>query len=273
MNMSKNLKISNKIKEIVEKRKKTLDLEKKMQLNFDRIYQYSDRINLSDNIKKNTGISIISEIKPSSPTLGEIRNNIDIKQTVLEMQDAGVIGLSILTEPNYFNGSYENLQIAVNNTKIPCLMKDFVVDEIQFKIARQLGASNILLINSIIDLSEFYTLAQKYELEPLIEIHDVEEIKDIFKLIDSGFNPKLIGVNNRNLKTLEIDLNISKKIIPILKEHFADNVQIISESGIHSNKDINFLQNSGADAFLIGSSIMKSNSIKDKIFELRGLTK
>ena len=263
--------LSDKIKEIVENRKKTLELEKIQLIDFDINIQNLNRISLSANIKKNNGISIISEIKPSSPSLGEIRSNINIKNTAMQMEEAGAIGLSILTEPNYFNGNYKNLQIAVENTEIPCLMKDFVIDELQLRIAYQLGATNILLINSIVDIIEFYSLAQKYGLEPLIEIHKIEEIDDLIKLFDLGFKPKLVGVNNRNLKTLDIDLDNSNKIIPILKEEFGEQIIVISESGIHTHEDITHLLLSGADAFLIGSSIMKSNNIKQKILELRGV--
>ncbi len=263
--------ISNKIKEIVEQRKESIhiDLDFKRDLG---IEVFKDkRKPLSEAIKNNQDISIISEIKPASPTLGKIRKKIDIETVAKEMESAGVIGLSILTEPNYFNGSYENLKKAVESTKLPCLMKDFVIDKIQYLIAAQLGATNILIINSICNLEYSYCTALEYNLEPLIEIHDIEEFKDIRHLYDIGFNPTLIGVNNRNLKTLEIDLNTSKGIIPKLKEEFGDKIQVISESGINSVNDINSIIPYKADAFLIGSSIMQSKNIKEKILELRGI--
>jgi indole-3-glycerol phosphate synthase len=108
-------------------------------------------------------------------------------------------------------------------------------------------------------------------LEPLIEIHDIEEMRDIRHLFDIGYNPKVIGVNNRNLKTMNIDLNTSKQIIPELKQEFGEKIQIISESGVNTLEDIKFIQPSGVDAFLIGSSIMQSMNIKEKILELRGI--
>ena len=265
--------VSNKIKEIVNNRRSTInkDIEFKESLNHK--IQEKNQLSLSETIKKNKSISIISEIKPASPTLGEIRNNIDVQKIANLMKNSGVVGLSVLTEPNYFNGSYINLKTAIECTRLPCLMKDFVVDPIQFIIANQLGATNILIINAIENqsLEEQYKIAIMYYLEPLIEIHDLDEIKDIKHLFDIGYKPKLIGVNNRNLNTLEINLNTSKIIIPKLKEEFGDEVQIISESGINSNNDIKELLSYGADAFLIGSSIMKSNDIKKKIHELRGV--
>ncbi len=263
--------IANKIKEIIEQRKKSLEKEIHFEIDFDGNLSNHGIESLSNFIKNNREISIISEIKPASPTLGSIKKEIDVIKVAKEMEDSGVVGLSILTEPNFFNGSYENLKLAVENTRIPCLMKDFVVDKIQYKIAANLGATNILIINSICDLEESYSTSIEYNLEPLIEIHEPEEIKDIRHLFEIGLRPKLVGVNNRNLRTLEIDLNTAKMIIPKLKEEFGEKIQVISESGINTYADIKSIIPYGADAFLIGSSIMQSNNIKKKILELRGI--
>ena len=263
--------ISNKINEIVEQRKKSLIKDIEYLKDIDGKSIRDDRKTLSESIKSNQEISIISEIKPASPSLGNIRLDIDVKTVVNEMESSGVIGLSIITEPNYFNGSYENLELAVSNTKLPCLMKDFVVDPVQYKIGADLGTTNILIINSICTLEDEYCLAIEYSLEPLIEIHEIEEIRDIRHLFDIGLNPKLIGVNNRNLKTLKINLITSKQIIPAIKQEFGEKIQVVSESGFNTLEDIKFIQPYGADAFLIGSSIMQSKTIKEKIYELRGL--
>ena len=263
--------ISNKIKEIVEQRKNSIEKDIIFLESMKGRSLRDSRKSLSETIKDNSQPSIISEIKLASPTLGEIRKSFNLKSIIMEMESSGVVGLSVLTEPNYFNGSYENLRLAVMNTKLPCLMKDFVVNPVQFKIAAQIGATNILLINSICNTKEMYRLAVNHDLEPLIEIHEIEAIKDIRNLFEIGFEPKLVGVNNRNLKTLNIDLKISKEIIPKLKEEFGEKIQIICESGIKSIEDINFIRPTGVDAFLIGSSIMQSNSIKKKILELRGI--
>ncbi len=264
--------VSDKIREIVYRRKESISIDKEYSNNFNQEIKNTNRIPLSEAIKKKNGISIISEIKPASPTLGDIKKDINVKETVKLMENLDVVGLSILTEPYFFSGSYANLKIAVQNTNIPCLMKDFVVDPVQIFIANQLGATNILLINAIENqnLDEYYELAIKYNLEPLIEIHDRKEIKDLKHLFDIGFSPKLIGVNNRNLNTLEINLNTSKEIIPILRNEFGEIIQIISESGINSHSDINHLLSYGANAFLIGSSIMQSTDIKKKILSLKG---
>ncbi|MFX1278426.1 MAG: indole-3-glycerol-phosphate synthase [Promethearchaeota archaeon] len=263
--------MSNILFEILESRKKSLEQQFKKLNALDKKSKDQNRGSLSSAIKVNNGISIISEIKPASPTLGEIRNEINIPELVHIMEESGVIGLSILTEPKYFSGSFSNLYLASEESNLPCLMKDFVFCDTQFKIAQDLGATNILLINLLGNLEEMLELAQEFNLEPLIEIHNIEEIKDIEHLKEIGMKLNLIGVNNRNLKTLEIDLSVSEVLIPEIKRLFDDNIIVISESGINSLEDIKYLQSYGADAFLIGSSIMKSENIKKKILSLRGI--
>ncbi len=229
------------------------------------------RKKISDAINIHEGISIISEIKPASPSQGDIRRDIDIREVASIMEKSGVIGLSVLTEPVYFNGSFQNLYLALKSTLLPCLMKDFVFSREQFKIARDFGATNILLINLLGNLEEMYDLALEFDLEPIIEIHDVAEIEDLKHLNEIGIIPSLIGVNNRNLKTLEIDLDTSKELIPEIKKIFNNEVKVISESGINTLDDIKYLESFEADAFLIGSSIMQSNDIEQKILQLRGI--
>ena len=259
------------LKEIVESRRNTLVKDHGKFKFSKKLVKNPPKKTISKNIKDSSEISIISEIKPSSPTLGKIREKMDIKAIAKQMESSGVIGLSVLTEPEYFHGTFENLKIAVETTNLPCLMKDFVIDELQFQIANQLGATNILLINYICDLADLFQLSLEYKLEPLIEIHSIEEINDIKHLIEIGFNPKLIGVNNRNLKTLKINLNNSKKIIPELRKILGNKIKIVSESGINTINDIELVTKAGANAVLIGSSIMKSKNIKEKILSLRGI--
>ena len=263
--------IPNILQEILASRKETLAKQIELFENSFTPGQFSSRNNISENIGTLGNISIISEIKPSSPSLGSIRSQINVLEVAKEMENAGVIGISVLTEPKYFNGSFENLQSAVESTKVPCLMKDFVFDESQFQLANKIGATNILLINQLGNLEKLYELAIQYNLEPLIEIHGTEELKDIEKLIEIGHTPKLIGVNNRNLNNMKIDLNTSKELIPKVKDIIGVNTRVISESGVYTNEDINFLIPHKADAFLIGSSIMQSANIKNKIYELRGI--
>ncbi|MFX1395572.1 MAG: indole-3-glycerol-phosphate synthase [Promethearchaeota archaeon] len=265
--------LSNKITEIVKHRKKSLKDDWEYYNSMENLPNNAKRLKLSESIKNNRdSISIISEIKPASPTLGSIRTDINVNNLAYEMEEAGVVGLSVLTEPYYFHGSYGHLKLALSSTDLPCLMKDFIVDPIQVMIAAKLGASNALIINSICNLEELYTIFIEKGIEPLIEIHDMAEIKDIERLNENGFKPTLIGVNNRNLKTLEIDLNTSRQIIPKLREIFGNDFVIVSESGIGSHEDIKSIQSCGADAYLIGSSIMQAKNITQKILDLRGLS-
>ena len=259
------------LSEIIKSRKKSLvdQINLISAVNTDDLNHKRKKI--SEAIKIHNGFSIISEIKPASPSQGDIRRDMDIGKIARIMEKSGVIGLSVLTEPIYFNGSFLNLYLTLKSTSLPCLMKDFVFSREQFKIARDFGATNILLINLLGNLEEMYDLALEFNLEPLIEIHEVAEIKDLKHLHEIGIIPSLIGVNNRNLKTLEIDLNTSKTLIPEIKKIFNNGVKVISESGINTLDDIKYLDASGADGFLIGSSIMQSNDIEHKILQLRGI--
>jgi indole-3-glycerol phosphate synthase len=263
--------MENILREILESRKKSVAHGFKYLKECEIGKSKNRRKSLSESINDNSGISIISEIKPASPTLGEIKEISNVFDVAREMENAGVVGLSVLTEPEYFKGSYENLRLAVEATTLPCLMKDFVIDEVQFEIAAKIGATNILLITALGNLEKLYEFSLQYDLEPLIEIHTAEEIKELERLVEIGMAPKLIGVNNRKLNTLKIDLSNSKNLIPRLKEDFGDDLLVISESGIRSFEDIQCLLSSKADAFLVGSSIMKSNNIEKTILSLRGV--
>ncbi len=260
------------LRKIVESRKKTIQEQKGILHEIEgAAFIQNDREKLSVALKKEKGISIISEIKPASPTLGELRSNFNIERISREMDISGAVGLSVLTEPEYFNGSFENLMKVMGATSLPCLMKDFIVDEIQFDIAEKMGVKNILLINSIVDIEKMHDLAIQHDLEPLIEIHEEKELEDLKRLKENGTNPTLIGINNRDLNTLKINLAVSKKLAPKIKQLFGEEVQVISESGIHSHEEIQDLLKYNVDGFLIGTSIMKSNDIFEKVLELRGV--
>ncbi|TFG13283.1 MAG: indole-3-glycerol-phosphate synthase [Promethearchaeota archaeon] len=263
--------IPNILLKILKSRKKSLSEQLKLFQFLEIVDLKHGRSKLSEVIKINHDIPIISEIKSASPSQGDIRKDMDIPQIAHIMEDSGVIGLSVLTEPIYFNGSFLNLYLALKGTSIPCLMKDFVFSENQFKIAKDVGATNILLINLLGNTEEMYELSMEFDLEPLIEIHDIAEITDLKNLKEIGIIPPLVGINNRSLKTLEVDLNTSKQLIPEVKKLYDNKVSVISESGINSFEDIKFLQSCGADGFLIGSSIMQSKDIKKQILHLRGI--
>jgi len=222
--------------------------------------------NIVDEIKKNPHASLITEVKFSSPSLGSIReitNPIDIAKSMIE---GGAIGLSILTQPHLFNGSPEYFAKIRKSVQVPLLMKDIIIDKTQIDAAEKLGADVILLIQSIFDnkfakdIDEFIAYAHKKKMVVLLESHTEQEF-----LTSAKTQADLLGINNRNLDTLEIDLRTTERI---LKGKKKDNRFIISESGIESQQDIQFLRKCGADAFLVGSSIMKSKDIKGLVSSL-----
>ncbi len=210
-------------------------------------------------------MAIIAELKFASPSAGVIRKQHDLEQILTQVQNGGACGISVLTEPTYFDGSFENLRAAAIKTTLPLLMKDFLVTAYQVRAGRACGASNILVIASICDLPTFMPLIKTNHLEPLVEIHSGAEIPLIEKV-----RPTLVGINNRNLQDLKIDFETSRRVIPMVRDVLGDNVMIISESGVKSRRDVELLRSYGADGFLVGSSLMETENISEKLQELVG---
>ena len=233
-------------------------------------------LNLKKNIldlKAKNKIPIITEIKFSSPSKGVIMNRekADLLNISREMIRAGAVGLSVLTQKYLFNGSLNNFVMIRQDTSIPMLMKDIIVSEIQLDCDKKIGADYILLIMNIFDknlaegdLDKFVRYAHKKGLNILFEVHHEDEFNEILK-----FNLEkndLIGINNSNLDNLKIDLEVTEKL---LKKFDKGKNVIVSESGINNTNQIKQLKNAGADAFLIGTSIMENNKqIAVKIKEL-----
>ena len=216
-------------------------------------------------IKTNPHPTLITEIKFASPSLGKIRTLTDPVKVANEMISGGAKALSVLTQPNLFNGSPEYFMKVRSAVDVPLLMKDIMIDKVQIDAAERIGADYMLLIQSLFDngylneIDEFIDYAHKKKLNVLLEVHTGQELQNALKT-----KADLIGINNRNLDTLEIDLKTTESI---LKEH-NKNQLIISESGINTPEDIQYLKRCGADAFLIGSSIMKSNNIEGEVKKL-----
>jgi indole-3-glycerol phosphate synthase len=198
-----------------------------------------------------SGPAIISELKKASPSKGLIRAEFEPGALAKELEVAGAAALSVLTDAEFFQGSLENLQLASSATDLPCLRKDFIVDEFQLLEARAHGADAILLIVAALSKTELIGLvmmAREYELDILCEVHDEDELQ---RAVDAGCN--MIGVNSRNLKTFEVDLNTAFR----LAEQLPKDVVRVAESGIQSGADIAKLRAAGYQAFLIGESLMK----------------
>jgi indole-3-glycerol phosphate synthase len=198
------------------------------------------------------GIAIIGELKKASPSRGLIRSDFDASRLARELEAAGAATLSVLTDEEYFQGSLANLRAASANTALPCLRKDFVVDEFQLLEARANCADAVLLITAALSQKELAALVKhspELGLDVLCEVHDEEELG---RALDAGCD--LIGVNSRDLRTFKVDLETAFRIVDILPH----GVIAVAESGIESGADIARLRAAGYDAFLIGESLMKA---------------
>src|SRR5580692_7456541 len=199
-----------------------------------------------------SGIAVIAELKPASPSRGLIRPDFDAESLARELEAAGAAALSVLTDAEFFQGSLENLQRASAATKLPCLRKDFMIDEFQLLEARANGADAVLLIVAALsqdDLKRLASRASEYSLDVLCEVHNEGELQ---RAVDAGCT--LIGVNNRNLRTFQVDLETAFR----LADSIPKNSVRVAESGIHSAADIARLRAVGYQAFLIGESLMKA---------------
>ena len=201
----------------------------------------------------NKNEAIIAEIKKASPSAGVIAEDFNPARKAKDYEAFGASALSILTEEDFFLGSNEYLKVVKKITSLPILRKDFIIDEYQIYESKLIGADCILLIASILSdqqLEEFVAIAKTLELDYLIEVHDENELKRA-----ELFEDALIGVNNRNLKTFEVDLDNSVS----LRNLFIKNNVFIAESGIKSRKDVDYLKSNNIKVFLIGESLMKGN--------------
>lgn len=200
------------------------------------------------------GIAIIAELKKASPSRGLIRNDFDAALLARELGGAGAAALSVLTDEEFFQGSLDNLRQASAATNLPCLRKDFIVDEFQLLEARANRADAVLLIVAALTQAELVGLTMQsrdYELDVLCEVHDEEELH---RALDAGCN--LIGVNNRDLRTFKVDLETAFRLAPLIPK----NVVAVAESGINTGADIARLRAAGYQAFLVGESLMKAAS-------------
>jgi indole-3-glycerol phosphate synthase len=198
--------------------------------------------------------AIIAELKKASPSRGLIRENFDPAVLASEFESAGAAALSVLTDEEFFQGSLQNLRIASEATRLPCLRKDFIVDESQLMEARAHRADAVLLIVAALsqqELSALFHQASRIDLDVLCEVHEEEELK---RALDAGCD--IIGVNSRDLRTFQVDLNTALR----LGEKIPRNAIRVAESGIHSGADVAKLRAVGYDAFLIGESLMKAAS-------------
>ena len=207
---------------------------------------------------------LIAEIKKASPSAGVIRQDFEPITLAKAYEESGAAALSVLTDEKFFQGKLENLKLAKESTTIPVLRKDFIIDESQVLESRLAGADALLLIARILEdqqLARLLELAESMGIQALVEVHNAEEVERVLKS-----NAKVIGINNRDLDTFQVDLqnavNLIKKF-PKLKERI-----VIAESGIQAREHIEILKKAGVDGVLIGETLLRSRNIPAKIKEL-----
>ncbi|MBH1941755.1 indole-3-glycerol phosphate synthase TrpC [Mobilitalea sibirica] len=211
-------------------------------------------------------VSFICEVKKASPSKGIIAEDFPYLTIAREYEAAGADAISVLTEPEFFKGSKDYLREISGQVHIPVLRKDFIIDEYQIYEAKIIGADAILLICSLLDtktIERFIKLCDELGLSTLVEAHNEEEIRSA---IEAG--ARVIGVNNRNLQTFEVDIHNSIR----LRELVPKEICFVAESGIKSHRQIKELMDAGVNAVLIGETLMKSSDKGRMISELRGLS-
>ncbi len=250
---------------IVEAKRNSL-IEDKRKMNieaFKRGIKLSKGPGLYYALKKNKGIGIIAEIKKASPSKGIIRKDFKPAEIAREYCRSEADAISVLTEKDFFQGSQEHLCKVRQVSTLPVLRKDFIIDLWQIYESAFLGADAVLLITSILtdeELKKFQTVAEILGMNCLVEAHDIEETK---RAVKSG--AKIIGINNRDLGTFEVDISTTEKLL----NYIPNDRVVVSESGINTYEDMSFLERLGVDGVLIGESLMRAESISKKLDELR----
>ena len=211
------------------------------------------------------GVSVIAEVKKASPSKGVIAQEFPYLEIAKEYEAEGAAAISVLTEPSYFKGDPQYLIEIAASVGIPVLRKDFIVDKIQIDEARAWGASAVLLIKAALSSAEFaalYAYAKERGLDVLCEVHNEEELAAV---LDIGVD--IIGINNRNLATFEVDIDTTRRLTEIIRRHCGQSVTVVGESGIVMAEDVRRLGD--VNAVLVGETLMKSADKAEKIMELK----
>ncbi|MHC3128564.1 MAG: indole-3-glycerol-phosphate synthase [Candidatus Bathyarchaeota archaeon] len=223
-------------------------------------------VSLRKAIIENKKNAVITEVKAASPSRGTIRKSFDPEKVAIAMENGGATGISVLTEPKHFSGSLSYLAKVRKAVKLPILMKDIIINPLQLETASRIGANAVLLIEALFereycecDIDEMISKAHAKNLEVLLESHNENEFQSAI-----NSDADLIGINNRDLRTLKVDIRITERI---LKRYGTHEKIVVSESGVMTPADLLFLRRCGAQAFLIGSSIMMADNIEKKVKE------
>jgi indole-3-glycerol phosphate synthase len=241
------------------RRRKTRSGQKEMEEIISHLHPPRDFVGA---ISRNGPMALIAEIKQASPSVGVIKEGVDFRRIACEYQAGGACAISVLTESHFFRGDLSHLRQVKEETSLPVLQKDFVLDPFQIYEGRASGADAILLIASLLDreqLKDFVDLVQNLHMVPLVEVHNEQDLEKT-----SILNLSLIGINNRDLKTFEVDLGTTLR----LKREIPSKTKVISESGIKSSQDVRLLREAGVDGILVGEILMRSPDPTSKIREL-----
>lgn len=209
-------------------------------------------------------MSVIAEVKRKSPSKGELAEIPEPAKLALQYQEAGAAAISVLTEARRFNGSLADFDAVRKEVQLPMLRKDFMVDEYQFYEARAHGADLVLLIVAALSksqLADYFALATELGMKSLIEVHTNQELEDAMEI-----EPEIIGVNSRNLKTLEVDHAAFSELIPRIPSELIR----VAESGISSRSDVERAQDSGANVILVGEALVKAGDPINSMAALLG---
>lgn len=213
-------------------------------------------------------VHLISELKKASPSKGVIRADFNPVSLAQIYAHHGASAISVLTERQFFQGDPAYLQAVKAAVKLPLLRKDFLFDPWQIPESRALGADAVLLIVSMLDdaqMQELGELAAEYGMAVLIEVHTDEELERV------PSDAKLVGINNRNLETFDVNLDTARYLMPLAKEHGPEGRIVVAESGIFTREDVLYLHEAGADAILVGEALMRHKDVSEGVRELLGI--
>jgi len=264
------MKQSNILQQILERKRDFLDSQKNLRP-LDRlkeeVSQESSRESIFFRSLSQSHPSLITEIKRYSPSKGPLRPELDPLELAMQYAENGAKALSVLTEEDFFRGSIDDIYMIREKLDLPILRKDFIIDEYQLWESKLAKVDAVLLIVAALSDEELYSLsslAQDLKLEILLEVHNLTEAKQALQL---PVSPKIIGVNNRNLQSFEVSLDVSRRLISELKSEDVD--LWVSESGLHSKEQIDELCSLGFKAFLIGESLLVSTDPAQKLKSLQ----
>ncbi|TQR20626.1 indole-3-glycerol phosphate synthase TrpC [Psychrobacillus vulpis] len=249
---------------LIEKKKQIeVLLEKKIPI----VEEGALRPSLFNQLYRANHLQIIAEIKRASPSKGLIAEDVDPMEQAKAYYEAGAACISVLTDTPFFKGSFEDLTKVATSVPIPILCKDFIIHQVQIDHAKNAGASVILLIVAALseeELKELYEYATSTGLEVLVEVHDSKELASALKV-----GAKLIGVNNRDLRTFKVDLNRTEEIASLFPFH--EKRVLISESGIWEKNDAERVAQMGVNGVLVGESLMRSGDVRNALRSLQVL--